>query len=167
MTLFVLGCEGGEQKALQAELDALTKDLRGRVPPLPVVKPYEPVPYAAFDLPDPFGPEKIALATKTQGGGSGIKPDFNRPKEPLEAYPLESLAMVGVLQQKNKTYALIKASSGLYRVGVGNYIGQNFGLITAIDETEIRVKELIQDAAGDWTERESSLHLQEAEEKRK
>ena len=85
-----------------------------------------------FDQPDPFGPAKIELAAKSASSSttSGLKPDLNRPKEPLEAFPLESLKMVGVLQQKNTNFALIKADTGLYRVKVGNYMGQNFGIVT-------------------------------------
>lgn len=162
--LLLAGCEGGEQRALQAELDGLSKDLRGKVPPLPVVKPYEPIAYQAFEMPDPFGPAKIALATKSKSGsGSGLQPDLNRPREPLESYALESVKMVGTLRRHDQTYALVKADAGLYRVRPGNYMGQNFGLITRIGETEIVLKELVQDATGDWTERESSLQLQEAE----
>jgi type IV pilus assembly protein PilP len=163
--LALAGCEGGEQQELRAELSGLTKDLRGKVQPLPVVKPYEPVPYTAYELPDPFGPAKILLATKGAGpggGGGGLKPDLNRPKEPLEAYPLESLKMVGSLELGKQTFGLIKADAGLYRVRIGNYMGQNFGVITKISETEITLRELIQDAGGDWAERESSLLLQEA-----
>src|SRR5688572_24153780 len=88
------GCDGGEQTALKAELDQRTQNLRGRIDPLPVVKPYEPLAYEAFELPDPFGPAKIALVTKGKGTGG---PDLNRPREPLEAFSLESLKMVGVL----------------------------------------------------------------------
>jgi type IV pilus assembly protein PilP len=66
-----------------------------------------------------------------------------------------------VLQQKKASFALIKADTGLYRVGVGNYMGQNFGLITAISDSQIQLRELIQDAVGDWTERQSTLQLQE------
>ncbi len=162
--LALAGCEGGEQQELRQELTSMTKDLRGKVPPLPVVKPYEPVPYTAHELPDPFGPAKILLATRGagQGGGGGLKPDLNRPKEPLEAYPLESLKMVGSLELGKQTFALVKADIGLYRVRVGNYMGQNFGVITKISESEITLRELIQDAGGDWAERESSLLLQEA-----
>jgi type IV pilus assembly protein PilP len=127
------------------------------------VKPYEPVPYKAFEQSDPFSSTKIELVTKSAStsSGSGLKPDFNRPKEPLEAYPLESLKMVGVLQQKNASFALVKADTGLYRVKIGNYMGQNFGLITTITDSQIQLRELIQDAAGDWTERQSTLQLQE------
>jgi type IV pilus assembly protein PilP len=160
-------CDGGEQQELRAELKDLTKDLRGKVQPLPVVKPYEPVPYTAYDLPDPFGPAKILVAAKGAGGAGtgGLKPDLNRPKEPLEAYPLESLRMVGTLEQGKQTFGLVKADTGLYRVRTGNYMGQNFGLITKISESEITLRELIQDAGGDWAERESTLLLQEADAK--
>ncbi|MGB5082361.1 MAG: pilus assembly protein PilP, partial [Burkholderiales bacterium] len=134
----------------------------GKIDPLPVVRPYEPVPYNAFDQADPFSTAKIELVTKSAStGGGGLKPDFNRPKEPLEAFPLETLKMVGALQQKKANFALVKADSGLYRVRIGNYMGQNFGLITTITESQIELRELIQDAGGDWTERQSTLQLQE------
>jgi type IV pilus assembly protein PilP len=160
--LLLVACGGEEFGDLKAELKDKTKDLRGRIEPLPVVKPYEPVPYTAFDQADPFSSAKIELVTKSAStGGGGLKPDLNRPKEPLEAFPLESLKMVGVLQQKKANFALIKADAGLYRVKVGNYLGQNFGLITTITESQIQLRELIQDAVGDWTERQSTLQLQE------
>ena len=163
----LVGCDSGEQQELRAELTGLTKELRGRVDPLPVVKPYEPVPYTAFDVADPFGPGKIILATKNaaQGSGGGLKPDLNRPKEPLETYPLETLRMVGSLEQGRQVFALVKADAGLYRVRTGNYLGQNFGVITKISPSEITLRELIQDAGGDWSERESTLLLQEASAK--
>jgi type IV pilus assembly protein PilP len=160
---FLAACGGEEQQELRAELTAMTKDMRGRVDPLPVVKPYEPVPYTAFDQPDPFGPTKIALIAdgKKTTGGSTLQPDLDRPKEPLEAYPLESLKMVGTLMQKKQTFAVVKADAGLYRVRPGNYLGQNFGVITKITDSEITLRELIQDSGGDWAERTSTLLLQE------
>ena len=154
------GCDAGEQTALKAELEGMTQNLRGRIEPLPVVTPYEPQAYNGYELADPFGPAKIALATKGKGTGG---PDLNRPREPLEAFSLESLKMVGVLQQNKRTYALVKADEALYKVQVGNYMGQNYGLITRIDENEVVLKEMVQDAAGDWSERDSTLMLQEAE----
>ena len=160
--LLLTACGGEEFSDLKAELKDKTKDMRGRVDALPIVKPYEPVPYKVFEQPDPFSTAKIELVTRSAGsGGGGLKPDFNRPKEPLEAYPLESLKMVGALQQKKANFALVKADTGLFRVKVGNYVGQNFGLITTITDSQVQVRELIQDAAGDWTERQSTLQLQE------
>lgn len=160
--VLLAACGGEPFGDLKDELNQLTKDMRGRVDPLPVVKPYEPVPYQAADMADPFGPAKIELATRSAGAGvSKLKPDESRPKEPLEAFPLESLKMVGVLQQGKDNYALIKADASLYRVKSGNYMGQNFGMITEIGESEVKLRELVQDAGGDWSERVSTLQLQE------
>jgi type IV pilus assembly protein PilP len=85
-----------------------------------------------------------------------------RPPEPLEAFPLESIQMLGTITQEKETFALVKAGPNLYRVRKGNYLGQNFGVITAIDEAQINLKELVQDSTGDWVERVSSLQLVEA-----
>jgi type IV pilus assembly protein PilP len=160
----LLAACGGEQHSdLKQELQQLTKDLRGRVEPLPQVKPYEPVPYKAEGEVDPFRPERIIVAAPggATPGSSSRKPDPDRPKEPLEAFPLESIQMVGTLSQKKETFALVKAGTNLYRVRKGNYMGQNFGLIVAIDESQVSLKELVQDSGGEWVERTSSLQLQE------
>jgi len=132
----------------------------GRLPPLPDVKPYEPFTYDAYDLIDPFKPRKIEPPKSAAGGG--IQPDLTRRKEPLEAYPLENLRMVGTLQQNKANYALVKSpDNNLFRVKPGNYMGQNFGLITEISESAIKLKEIVQDSGGDWTERVSTMNLAE------
>jgi type IV pilus assembly protein PilP len=157
--LAVLGSCGGEQ---YSDLKQFVKDAdslpRGRIPPLPEVKPYEPFPYNAYELSDPFKARKLE-PPKTNAGG-GIQPDLARRKEPLEAYPLDNLRMVGTLNQNKVTYALIKSpDSNLFRVKPGNYIGQNFGLVAEISESNIKLKEIVQDSGGDWTERTSTLTL--------
>jgi type IV pilus assembly protein PilP len=164
-TLALAACGGEQYGDLKQELAQLTKDLRGRVDPLPQVKPYEPVPYKAFDEVDPFKASRIDVVATgaAMAGASGIKPDVNRPKEPLEAFPIESLRMVGTLQQDKQTYGLVRAGANLFRVKKGNYMGLNFGVITSIDENEIKLKELVQDGGGDWVERISSLQLLEAQ----
>ena len=157
------GCEGEQYGDLKQELNDLSKDLRGRVDPLPQVRPYEPVPYQAENEVDPFRPDRIeiAAAAGTGPGASGKQPDLDRPKEPLEAFPLESIQMVGSLTQGAETHGLVKAGPNLYRVRKGNYMGQNFGVITGIDEVQISLKELIQEGSGEWIERASALQLQE------
>lgn len=157
-------CSGDEHGDLKQELNQLTKDVRGRVDPLPQVKPYEPVPYTAETQVDPFRPERIDVAASgaVASGGSKLAPDPNRPKEPLEAFPLESIQMLGTITQNRETFALVKAGPNLYRVKKGNYMGQNFGVITGIDEVQIALKELVQDAGGEWVERSSALQLVEA-----
>lgn len=86
---------------------------------------------------------------------------MNRPKEPLEAYPLDGIQMVGTLTQNKEMYALVKAGANLFRVKKGNYMGQNFGLITTIDEGQINLKEVVQDSGGEWVERSTTLQIME------
>ena len=135
------------------------KGLPRRIEPLPPVKPFEPFAYEGFDLPDPFKPRK--LTPPKEGGGGGLAPDLNRRKEPLEAFPLEQLKMVGTLSMGSDMFAIVRAEKTLYRVKKGNYMGQNFGLITDVTESEIKLKEIVQDSAGDWAERQSVLPLLE------
>ena len=156
-------CGGEEQGELRQELATMTKDLRGRVDPLPQVRSYEPVPYKGESMLDPFVPGRIVVtqAAGAGGGGGGVQPDLNRPKEPLEAFPLEQLQMVGTLAQNKDMYALVRAGSNLFRVKKGNYMGPNFGVITAIDEGQINLKEVVQDSGGDWVERSTTVQMQE------
>jgi type IV pilus assembly protein PilP len=164
--LGLLACSGDQHSDLTQFVKDSENLPHGRIPPLPVVKPYEPVTYTAFDLTDPFKPRKIE-PPKGSGGGT-LAPDLNRRREPLEAYPLESLRMVGTLEQKKEVYALVKApDSTLYRVKSGNYLGQNFGRIVGISESSIKLKEIQQDSGGNWEEKEQLLLLQEEQEVKK
>ena len=87
---------------------------------------------------------------------------MSRPKEPLELFPLDGLRMVGTLSRQGQLYALVRTPENtLYRVKRGDRIGQNFGVVTAITDTAIEIKETVQDGAGDWTETSASLPLQE------
>ena len=152
------GCSSEIDELKQFVRDS-DKGIPRRVEPLPAVKPFEPFAYEGFDLPDPFKPRK--LSAPKEGAGGGVAPDLNRRKEPLEAFPLEQLTMVGTLTQNKETYALVRADKTLYRVKKGNYMGQNFGLITDVTDSEIKLKEIVQDSAGDWAERQSVLPLLE------
>jgi len=158
-------CGGEEQGELRQELATMTKDLRGKVDPLPQVRSYEPVPYKGETLVDPFVPGRIVVAVAAGGGtgtgGGGVQPDLNRPKEPLEAFPLDAIQMVGTLSQNKDMYALVRAGTNLFRVRKGNYMGQNFGLITGVEESQINLKEVVQDSGGDWVERSTTLQMSE------
>jgi type IV pilus assembly protein PilP len=157
---FVLvGCATGDQEELRQWMATVAQDAKGKIPPLPVVEPYEPVPYDVGNLLDPFKPGKMAPEEKK--GGTGFRPDLDRPKEPLEAYPLESLKYVGVMTRKQASYAIIQVDGTLYQAKIGNYMGQNFGVVVSVSESEVTLRELIQDSAGDWVERTSTLLLQE------
>jgi type IV pilus assembly protein PilP len=160
VALVMLGGCSSEINDLKQFVRDSDKGLPRKVEPLPAVKPFEPFTYEGFDLPDPFKPRKLT-APREGGAGGGLAPDLNRRKEPLEAFPLEQLKMVGTLSQGKDTYALVRADKTLYRVKKGNYMGQNFGLITDVTESEIKLKEIVQDSAGDWAERQSVLPLLE------
>ena len=160
--LALAGCGGESHQDLRVWMADQGKGARGRVDPLPQIKPYEPFTYNAFDLPDPFKPRKI----EPSKGGSKLAPDLTRRREPLEAYPLESLNMVGTLTKGKSTYALVRTpDKDVYQVSQGNYLGQNFGVIVGINDAEVRLKELVQDGSGDWTERTSALQLIQADTK--
>ncbi len=161
----VAACSGEQHGDLRQFVKDSDKLPHGRIPPLPEVKPYEPYTYNAFDLTDPFKPRKIQAP---KGGGGGLSPDLNRRREPLEAYPLENLRMVGTLEQKKQMFALLKApDNSLYRVKNGNYVGQNFGRIVGITESSVKLKEIVQDSGGNWEEKEQVLQLSEEQEARK
>jgi type IV pilus assembly protein PilP len=158
LPLLILAACGEGYADLKQFVKESEKNVTRKIDPLPQVKPFAPFAYEGFDLPDPFKPRKLAVRQDAAGAGA---PDLTRRKEPLEAYPLEQLKMVGTLYQSGAMYALVRADKTLYRVKKGNYLGQNFGLITDITDSEIKLKEIVQDTAGDWTERESALPLLE------
>lgn len=135
-------------------------NMRGKVAPPPEIKPYEPFTYDnSTGLPDPFKPRKDTKKAEHPGLN---QPDMERRREPLEEFPLESLRMVGFLHQGKASYGIIRSpDSKLHRIKTGNYLGQNFGQVMEISDTEIKIRETIQDSAGDWSERMSSLQLME------
>lgn len=157
-SLGLSACGGGNLDDLKQFVSASGDELRGKIEPLPEIKPYESFPYNAFDLPDPFKPRKLQ-----PGQGGGLQPDLKRNKEELEKYPLENLKMVGFMEQNKVKFGLIKTSDGtLHRVKIGEHMGQNFGMITKITDKEIIMTEIIQDNTGNWIEQNSSINLASA-----
>lgn len=159
-TLLLTACGGEEFQDLQSFVRDSGADMRGKIDPPPDIKPYEPMSYDnSAGLADPFKPRKPEA--RNVGGGLN-QPDLNRPKQELEEFPLEGLKMIGYLHRSNIGYAVIRSPDNkVHRVKEGNYIGLNFGQIISVTETELRVKEMVQDGAGDWSERENSLQLVE------
>ena len=154
--LLLAGCGGESHQDLREWMSSQGKDVKGRLDPLPTIRPYEPFAYNAFDLPDPFKPRKI----EPSKNASKLAPDLTRRREPLESFPLESLSMVGTIEKGRALYALVRTpEKDIYQVRQGNYMGQNYGVITNISNSDITLKELVQDGAGDWTERSSALNL--------
>lgn len=162
--LMLASCGGGVNDELKEFIASADKNAKRSIQPLPPVQAYTPFGYTGFDLPDPFKPRTLTTVKVNTGINA---PDLNRRKEALEAFPLESLKMVGTLQQQKENFGLVKADATVYRLKVGNYIGQNFGRVTEITDSAINVKEKVQDGGGDWTERDSSLKLLEEQEKKK
>ena len=151
-------CSGDEGDDLDKFMASAANDMSKGVEPLPEVLPYTPLQYNADGiLSDPF------KAKKAVGRASSLQPNTNRPKEALEAFPLESLKYVGSMSKKNIIYALIRTpDNAVQQIKKGNYIGPNYGLVTQINESDIAIKEIIQDdLTGDWVERNASINLQE------
>src|SRR4051812_10178973 len=158
------GCgDGGVEEVRQwmAEVKSKTKV---EVPKVAEPKRFIPYMYAGKATVDPYSPTKLAVALAKLAAGSGnggFKPDLDRRREPLESYPLDALRMVGTLEKPGLSYVILLADKAIFQAKVGNYIGQNFGMITKITDTEVLLKEIVQDGAGDWVERDAKLELQE------
>lgn len=160
--LVLTGCEGNHEE-LQAWMEQQKREVRPNITPLDPPKKFDPELYAAADSVEPFSTQKLTVALKQEARqpSSLLAGELNRRREPLEAYPLDSMSMVGSVSREGRQYALLKVDQLLYQVKVGDYLGQNYGRITSITETEVALREIVQDAAGEWIERFSSLQLQE------
>lgn len=160
--VLLAGCAGGSEDDLQAWMNEQAKTMRGSVQTLPELKPFPVVAYAGTQGDDPFRSARMEPERRASAGA--LRPDMDRRREPLESYPLESMQMVGILMQGRNTHALIKANNALHQVKVGNYMGQNFGVVTQITENQVTLRELVEDVYGDWVERITPLTLQERQE---
>ncbi len=153
----------GEQEELQAWMDQQRHEVQPSVQPLSPPQKFNPQAYAGMDGVEPFSTQKLTGALKQEAAqpNSAVAAELSRRKEPLEAFPLDSMSMVGSVSRKGVPYALLKVDNLLYQVKVGEYLGQNYGKIMKITETEITLREIVQDAAGEWIERPTTLQLQE------
>lgn len=161
-SLLLAAC-GGEQEELTQWMEQQKREVKPSVTPLSPPTKFVPQPYTALNGVDPFSNQKLTVALKQEAKqpNSLLSAEINRRKEPLEAYPLDSMSMVGSVSKSGRPYALLKVDNLLYQVKSGDYLGQNYGKITKITETEVDIREIVQDAAGEWIERSSALQLQE------
>lgn len=160
------GCGGDMSDLEQYAMEVKSRTSRN-IEPIPQIKTFEPFVYQAKDKDgadrrDPFLPLLVSRdqAIAASGAAGGIKPDLDRPKEPLEEFPLDSLRMVGTITMQQRAYALIKAPDAVvHRVSVGDHLGQNYGKITAISETEVVLMEIIPDGFGGYLQRPATVAL--------
>ena len=156
------GCSG-DREELQGWMEQQRREVKANVTPLEPPKKFDPQPYRVAQLVEPFSIQKLTVALRQESGqaSSLLATELNRRREPLEAYPLDGMSMVGSVARGGRPHALLRVDNLLYQVKVGDYIGQNYGRITKITETGIALREIVQDAAGEWIERDTSLQLQE------
>lgn len=157
------GCGDAGVQDVAKWMQEVKQQTRVVMKPITPPKTFTPFVYDAKGKEDPFSPAKMAVAFAKNRASNILQPDLNRRREALESYPLDSMQMVGTLSKAGLTYAVIRADKSIYRVKVGNYIGQNFGMVTRITDTEVDLKEVVQDASGEWVEREAKLELQETQ----
>jgi type IV pilus assembly protein PilP len=161
--LLLVACGASQNDDLTQFMSDAEHTMAPPVEPLPEVQSFSPKQYNVDkSLHDPFVPRKASVQNTHQ-------PDLNRPKEPLEAYPLENLKFVGVLSKKNSMFATIQTPDNMvYQVKPGSHLGEKFGVVTVLAENrqtlkyELKIKETIQDpVSGEWSEQMTTLELQE------
>lgn len=161
VAISILGCSGkGGNAELKSYVENVKKRRAGPIEPLPEVKPYEGFVYTAQNLRSPFEPSEPKAQEIDLSKENMLRPDMDRRREPLEAFPLDSLRMVGTLEKDGKRWAIITDTDGsVHRVTIGNYVGQNFGKINSISDDKMDITEVIPDGQGGWQERKAYMAL--------
>ena len=166
MMVLFSGCGNTNQENLQEWMVEQKNSLKPKVDPVKEPKVFVPQLYQSELKIEPFDGRKLTLGNVSEVSRVGetsqlIEPELRRRKEPLEAVPLDTMKYVGSLEKKSNSVALLKVDQLLYQVKTGGYIGQNYGKIIKINEAELTVREIVQDAAGEWIERMAILKIQE------
>jgi Tfp pilus assembly protein PilP len=163
MLSMLVGCGSDDFSDLSQYILGIKAKPKMAIEKLPEIKPVEQFSYKDEVLRDPFKPlDHPELQNNGDGSGNGLKPDFQRRKEELEAFPLDGLKMVGTVIKSKKLWGLIKASDKtVHRVQVGNYMGKNFGKIIRITTDKVELMEIVPDKPGTWREQQTSLALAE------
>jgi type IV pilus assembly protein PilP len=160
------GCTTSGEDELQAWMQAERNAIKPQVKPIPEPTKFIPQTYGGEQMMAPFSGEKLASVMRGSPStvvvnSALIEPELNRRKQPLEAHPLDTMRMVGSITSQGQLVALVKVDNLLYQVRAGSYLGQNYGRVNKISETEITLREIVQDSAGEWTERPAALQIQE------
>lgn len=159
------GCGDRDEQEVRQWMKEVDATTRVAVKPLPEPKSFVPFAYASAGAADPFNPNKLLVEQAAAARpGTGMAPDTTRRKEPLEGFPLDTMRMVGMLQKGRAIVALLQIDQAVHQVRAGQRLGQNYGVVTSVTESAVTVKETVQDAAGEWVERTSTLELQESKE---
>jgi len=163
LAVALAGCSSSGPEEIRQWMDQTKKETKPFVPKLPEPKAYTPFVYEAGKDVDPFSPSKLAVAiAKWQANSKGVRPNLDRRREPLEEFPLDTIKMVGALRKPGLSYAILQVDKMVFQVKAGNYLGQNFGMITSVTDDAVDIKEVVQDASGEWVERKARLELQES-----
>lgn len=164
--VLLVACSGAGDEELRQWMAEQKKLIQPNIEPISAPKQFKPESYGQVTEIEPFSSQKLTQALKketTQSAGNAalIAPELARRKEALESHPLDTMVMVGSLIKAGQPVALVKVENLLYQVRPGNYLGQNYGRVTKISETELTLREIVQDAVGEWIERTATLQLQE------
>lgn len=157
------GCSDSDVAEVRQWMAKTEKQTKVSVEPLSEPKTFIPFAYMHTDVVDPFSQDKLLVELARSGGAN--RPDQDRPKEPLEYFPLDTVRMVGAIRKSGVNYALLQIDRQVFQVRVGQRIGQNYGVVTSVSETAVDIRETVQDATGDWVERMTKLELLEGKEK--
>lgn len=164
--LVLSACGLSSETEIQQWMAETRSTMKPNTQPVPEPKQFTPQTYESRAVVDPFDGQKIVMAVARQqqarASASSVKPDLDRRRETLEGFPLDQIRMVGMMRQSGTNVALVESNGSTHMLRVGNYVGQNFGLVTRITEAEVQLKEIVQDAAGEWVERPAKLELQDA-----
>jgi type IV pilus assembly protein PilP len=168
LSTLLAGCGDSDVREVRDWMEQVKRDTHPAVKPLPEPKDFLPYAYGAREAVDPFNPNKLLgeLARAAAISNNPNQPDLRRPRELLETYPLDTMQMVGTMEKGGTRYALLQVDRSLHQVKTGQRIGQNFGVVTHVGEDAVDIREVVQDAAGEWTGRMAKLELQTKENRK-
>ena len=166
IALALTGCGASTEDELRQWMGEQKSQAKPKLVPISEPKQFKPQSYTQVTAIEPFSNQKLTQALRRESSqstanGALIAPELARRKEALESFPLDAMALVGSMKKAGQPVALVKVENLLYQVRPGNYLGQHYGRVTQISETEVTLREIVQDAVGEWIERTATLQLQE------